>query len=350
MKRVLITGGFGFIGSHLTKECIRQGHDVTILDKSLDNDWRLKGTEVKFILDDVSHIGASVKKYDWIFHLAGSTDNYAVENGTPFRDIEANCTTTLALLEACRKHNPSVRIVYASTFFVNGKPKFLPVEPKDKCNPLGLYGATKLCAEHFCRIYNDVYGLDIVVARFSNVYGPKEKGDKQKAGFNYMIKQAVDGKDLDVYYDGMFCRDYIYVTDVATALITLAEKGNKEEIYYVGIGGFTVFGQLIEFLTKLTGVEANPIKPPEFHKKIGIKDFACNVTPLRNLGWKPEVMYKSGIKKTIEYYRGTKKELWVCKACGVHLSGKWNHMCLSPKSHPWNDEVTGDNKYVERVK
>lgn len=302
--KVLITGGFGFIGSHLAEACEKAGHDVTIISRTLEDEWRLKGIKYKFLLENVTHIGRKVKGFDWIFHLVGSTDNYAIENGTPFRDIGANCKTTLGLLEACRKYNPKAKIVYTSTFFVNGQPEWLPVGPDHECKPLGLYGATKLCAEHFCRVYNNVYDLNVVVARLSNVYGPKEKGDKQKAGFNYMIKQAVNGENLNVYSGGYFYRDYIYVTDVAKALLTLARKGNKEQVYYVGTGRYVLFKNLIDVVIENTGVEAHTIDPPEFHNKIGIKDFVCEVSPLKELGWSEKVMYKSGIKKTIKYYRG----------------------------------------------
>src|SRR3989338_9143992 len=129
--------------------------------------------------------------FDLIFHLAGSTDNYAIIEGEPYKEIELNCNTTIALLEACKKYSPKARIIFASTFFVNGNVEKLPVTPESPCNPLGLYGATRLAAEHFCRIYHNLFGMDIIIVRFTNVFGAREQISKKKAGFNYLIKLAV---------------------------------------------------------------------------------------------------------------------------------------------------------------
>lgn len=302
MAKILITGGLGFVGSYLTELCIDKGHDVTILSRSdskKSNISHLKN--VKLIIKDVKDINHKVKSFDLIFHLAGSTDNYAIIENQPYRDIELNCTNTIALLEACKKHNPKVRILFASTFFVNGNIP-LPATPKSPCKPLGLYGATRLAGEHFCHIYNKIFDMNINIVRFTNVYGPREKISKKKAGFNFLIKQAVDGKELQVYNDGDFYRDYIYVTDAAEACLLVAQKGKADMIYYIGNGEYVKFKELIDIIIEKTNAKTKSIEPPDFHKRVGIIDFVCDNSDLKKLGWSPKISLKDGISKTIEYY------------------------------------------------
>jgi UDP-glucose 4-epimerase len=306
MKKVLITGGLGFIGSHLAKDCINKGYEVTILSRSTRNIKNIQEIEdsVNIIIKNVKEIDEEVIGYDYIFHLAGSTDNYSIIENKPYKDIEMNCVSTIALLEAIRKHNPNTRLVFASTFFVNGHVDKLPVDENTPCNPLGLYGATRLAGEHFCHIYNNVFDLNIVIARFCNVFGAKEHGDdKKKAGFNYLIKQAVEGNRINIYDNGDFFRDYIYVTDVSSACLIIAENASKNRVYYVGLSSFIKFRELVDIIVKYTNVKTEAIVPPDFHKRVGIKDFVCDNTELRKLGWKPEVTVEEGIKKSIQYYR-----------------------------------------------
>ncbi len=306
MKRVLIIGGLGFIGCHLAEACVEKGYEVTILSRSKNKIENIRSIEnkVKLIIKDVKEIGEEVKGFDYVFHLAGSTDNYAIIEGEPYKDIEMNCVSTIAVLEAIKKYNPKARLILASTFFVNGRPEKLPVNKNSKCEPLGLYGATRLTAEHFCQVYHRVFDLNTVVVRFTNVFGEREQSNnKKKAGFNYMIKQAVEGKEIQLYDSGEFYRDYVYVTDAASACVTVAEKGKTGETYYIGRGEFVKFKELIDILVQQTKVRVKPIAPPDFHKRIGIKDFVCDNTDLKKLGWEPKVSLEEGIKRTVEYYK-----------------------------------------------
>ncbi|MBT3985301.1 NAD-dependent epimerase/dehydratase family protein [archaeon] len=308
MKNVLILGGLGFIGGYLSRKCVELGYNVTILSRSdskIENIKEIRDS-VKLIIKDVKDIGEEVKDQDIIFHLAGSTDNYAIIDGEPYKDIDMNCNSTIALLEACKNYSPKAKIVFASTFFVNGRPKDLPVGPNSPTKPLGLYGATRLAAEHFCQIYSNIFDLDIVIARFTNVFGPKEIISKKKAGFNYLINLAVNGNELKVYGGGEFYRDYIYVEDVIDACLTLADKGISGKVYYVGRGEFVKFKELVDIIVKETGVLIVNINPPDFHLRVGIKDFVSDVSDLKSLGWYPKVSLDEGIKKTIAFYRNLK--------------------------------------------
>ncbi len=306
MKKILITGGLGFIGSNLAEECVKKGYNVTILSKT---DSKIKNIEniknkVKLILLDVRKITKEVKGFDYIFHMAGTTDNYHIYDN-PYIDINSNCTGTIALLEACKKYNPKVRIVFASTFFVNGNTKKIPVDPLSPCNPLGLYGATRLAGEHFCQIYNTVFDMNINIVRFTNVFGIKEQANnKKKAGFNYLISLALKGEEIPLYNNGNFFRDYIYVSDVANACLIVAEKGEKSKIYYVGRGEYVKFRELIDIVLKEAGNgKIRIVEPPEFHKKVGILNFVCDNKELKELGWRPKISLEEGIKRTIKYYK-----------------------------------------------
>ncbi len=311
MKKILITGGLGFIGSHLAREAVKKGFDVTILsisDKKLNNIEDFKD-KVKLIIKDIKNISAEdVADKDQIYHLASTVDNYAVKEGRPYEDIEINCVGTISLLEACKNFNPAAKIFLASTFFVNGNVDKIPVGPSAPCNPLGLYGATRLAAEHFFHIYHKVFGLNVVIARFTNVFGDYEQGsNKKKAGFNYMINQAVIGEELHLYNNGDFFRDYIYVDDVVSACMIIMDKGETDKIYYVGRGEFVKFKVLIDIIkNNIPSLKVKAIMPPDFHKQVGIIDFVCDNSELIKLGWRPQVSLEEGIKKTIEFYQSRK--------------------------------------------
>jgi UDP-glucose 4-epimerase len=303
MKNILIIGGNGFIGKHLVKSYIKQGNKITVFDKN-----KIKKCKCKQIIKNLIFIDKEVKGYDIIIDLAGSTDNYAINDGEPFRDIEANCAGTLALLEAIRKYNPKVKLIYASTFFVVGDPEKLPVKEDVKCNPLGLYGATKLCAEHFCKIYHNLFNINVSIIRFCNVYGPGEPGfNKKKAAFNYLVRQAVLNKKIDMYSTGDIFRDYIYISDIISACRIVTNKGKPGEIYFAGNSKRIKFKELMKIIAKHTGAKILNIEPPEFHKRVGIKNFICDNSKLKKLGWIPKVNEEQGILKTIQSYKGDNK-------------------------------------------
>lgn len=304
MKNVLITGGLGFIGSNLAHKCVNLGYDVTLLSKTKSKKENIKGIEskVNLIIKDVRDINQEVIGKDWIFHCASTGDNYNIHD-EPYKDIEINCNGTIALLEACRHNNKKVRIIYPSTFFVNGNLKTLPATPDSPLNPLGLYPATRLVGEYFCKIYNDVFGMNSVITRFTNVFGIREQRDNnKKAAFNRMINTAMNGGEIQLYNNGVIKRDYIYVSDVVDACLIIAEKGEKGETYYTGRGEGVKFKKLVDIIIEEAGSGTiKPINPPSFHKASGIDDYYCDNTLLRKLGWEPKISLREGIRKTIKW-------------------------------------------------
>ena len=311
-KSVLITGGFGFVGSNLAHECVERGYDVTVLSGSESKKKNIADLEgkVEVIVKDVREIDKEVENRDWIFHCASTGDNYNIFE-EPYKDVDVNCTGTIAVLEACRQNNPDARIIYPSTFFVNGNVDELPVGPESPCNPLGLYPATKLAAEHFCKVYlanketEKIESADVVIARLTNVFGPREQRDNnKKAAFNRMIGTAIGGGVINLYDNGIISRDYIYVDDAVSGLLTIADKGESGQVYYVGRGEGTKFKTMVDtMIEEAGGGTINPISPPKFHKASGIDDFWCDNSMLRGLGWEPKVNIREGIRRTIAWYR-----------------------------------------------
>lgn len=303
---ILITGGLGFIGSNLARNCVAGGHSVTIIARNLIKQYNIRDIKdnINIIVKDVMDIDEEVKGMDIIYHCASTVDNYNILD-KPFLDVDVNCKGTIALLEACKKHNTNVKIVYTSTFFVNGNPSSIPVNEDQRENPLGIYGATKLATEHILKTYNSVYGIKSVIARLSNVYGLGEQYDNnKKAAFNRMIHLAVHNKTIKLYDNGKIVRDYIYVDDVVDALVTLADKGQEGQVYFVGTGEGHSFREMVDIIleeSRTGNVEV--IEPPKFHKSVGIDDFVCDISKIKKLGWNPKIDIRSGIKKVVNIYQ-----------------------------------------------
>ena len=306
MSNILITGGLGFIGSNLAHKCVADGYNVTLLSLTNRKIANISGIEdkVRLVLKDVKDIEEEVEGQNYIFHCASTVDNYNIHE-EPYKDVDINCNGTIAVLEACRHRNRNARIIYTSTFFVNGNVDELPMTPKSPCNPRGLYPATKLAAEHFCRIYNKVFDMNSVIARLSNVLGVREQRDNnKKAAFNRMINTAVNDGTIKLYDNGRIKRDYIYVDDVIDGLLTIAKKGEVGKIYYIGRGEGVKFKKIVDMMIEESGSgHIKSVTPPKFHQASGINDFWCDNTPLKELGWKPKVSIREGIKRVIEEYR-----------------------------------------------
>lgn len=306
MTRVLITGGFGFIGSSLAQRCLSLGHQVTLLSRSTHKINNADGLPCQRVIKDVCDLNREdIQNYDWLFHCASTVDNYNIKTN-PSIDIRTNCNGTISVLECCRMFNPNIRIVFPSTFFVNGNLGLdrLPATSYSPCSPRGLYGATKLAAEHFCKAYHNVFGLNVVIARLVNIFGPGEqRNNNKKAAFNRMINLAVQGKQIDLY-GGEFARDILYIDDAVDGLMTLMQQGLPGKVYYVGSGQWIRVRSFVEMVVEeaCAGVIVD-VDTPEFHLATGIEDFWCDPSPLESLGWKQRISLREGIRRTIKSYR-----------------------------------------------
>jgi UDP-glucose 4-epimerase len=300
---VLITGGLGFIGGALTNR-LCQDHQVTVLTRSEKGRPRLHFPEqVRIRVGAVEDImAADCAGMDLVMHCASTVDNYNILTD-PYLDVRTNCAGTIALLEACKEHKP--KLLFLSTFFVYGNAPKLPVDEESPCEPLGLYPATKLCAEHFCRIYSRLYGFRLNICRLTNVYGPGESFDNTKKGaLNHLIRKAQLGEPVDLYRGGDFFRDYLYIDDAVEALVTVAECAPAGELYLAGSGEPIFFKDLIDCLHRLTGRRSKigAMDPPRFHEVVGIRNFSANIAKIRSLGWAPKIGIEEGLRRTLASY------------------------------------------------
>jgi UDP-glucose 4-epimerase len=239
---------------------------------------------------------------DLVMHCASTVDNYNILTD-PYLDVRTNCAGTIALLEACKEHKP--KLLFLSTFFVYGNAPKLPVDEESPCEPLGLYPATKLCAEHFCKIYSRLYGFRLNICRLTNVYGPGESFDNTKKGaLNHLIRKAQLGEPIDLYRGGDFFRDYLYIDDAVEALVTVAECAPAGELYLAGSGEPIFFKDLIDCLHQLTGRRSKigAMDPPRFHEVVGIRNFSANIAKIRSLGWAPKIGIEEGLRRTLANY------------------------------------------------
>lgn len=295
--RVLILGGTGFVGSAVAASYEKDGHVVHTLGRGQHGKATRNTTKELIHFDDVVN-------YDLIIDCASTVNDYNLLAGDP-TDINTNVKGTFSLLEACRKWNPWARIVYVSTFFVVGDPPSLPVNEETVCRPKGAYGATKLCAEHLCRSYANVFGMDVVIARGTNIYGPGQRVASQKtAAFNWMCKTASEGGTIPLYDNGKVKRDYLYIDDAMRAIKTIAEKGKQGELYFFGSGKPHTFLEMVNImLNGLNEWNILPVPSPYFHKRVGIGDFWVDNSKLKSLGWVPFIDIEEGIYNTVRWYK-----------------------------------------------
>ncbi|MGH7593635.1 MAG: NAD-dependent epimerase/dehydratase family protein [Gemmatimonadales bacterium] len=301
---ILITGGLGFVGSALANRLCHD-HDVTVMSRSDLGRARLKlPGRVQVRVQPLENIAAvDVAGTDLVIHCASTVDNYNILTD-PYLDVQTNCLGTIALLEACKAHQP--RFLFISTYGVYGNLRQLPANETSRCDPIGPYTATKLCAEEFCRIYSRLYDFQLNICRLTNVYGPGDRYDNTKKGaFHYLIWRAMTGEPINIYRGGDFIRDYVYIDDVVDATITVVTQAPAGELYLVGSGDAVRFGDLIDIVHRETGWRSivGSMAPPRFHDIVGIVDFSADISKMRSLGWAPRIGYEEGIRRTIASYR-----------------------------------------------
>ena len=306
--KIMITGGMGFVGSHLCDSLLKEKHDLIILTKSLKKKHNIKNIKNKIKQEKIdvtnfSKLGKSIEKHkpNILIHLAGQTSHSkSFEN--PISDIDVNAKSTLFMLQKIKELNLKCKFVLGSTFIVIGKPKKLPVNEESICNPTTIYGTNRLASEHYCKIFNQVYGLDTLIFRITNAFGPREQIIKNKNAVNYLIHEAFKGNKVSIYNNGDFYRDLIYITDVITGIKTVIKNGKKGNLYWISSGKKTWFYQLGNWLTQFSNVKIKYVNSPTYTQKVDVGNFVVDNSKLKSLGWKPSVSVKDGIKMTLEYF------------------------------------------------
>ena len=309
MKKVLITGGLGFVGSNLAEDLLEKGYQVVLLSRSKRKLQNIASIVNKVELEygdvtDFGWLGETVLKHnpDVIFHLAGQLTSYESFE-KPLYDVDANSKSTIALLEAMRKLEAPCRFILGSTFWVVGRTKYSLINEETPCHPLNLYAANRLASENYCKIYREVYDMDTLVMRLTNTFGVREQHDNmRKAALNGLIYKGYKGQTIPIYEEGKFFRDYLYISDIVSAAVTIMKKGKAGECYFAGTGVKTWFYEIGQWLEELTKGKVTYIKSTDYHKRINVGNVIIDNTKLRSLGWNWQVSVKEGIRKILEYY------------------------------------------------
>ena len=307
--KIMITGGMGFVGSHLCEQFLKEKNDVIILTKSFLKKQNIHNISKKIKIEkiDVTNfkkLGKSIQKNkpNIIIHLAGQT-SHSQSFEHPLQDIDSNAKSTLFILEEIRKNKLKCRFILGSTFIVTGRPQKLPVDEKTPCYPTTIYGVSRLASEHYCKVYHEVYGLDTVIFRITNSFGPKEQVISTKNAVNFLIHEAFLGNTVTIFNRGRFFRDLIYISDVISGIKTIMHKGKSGELYWISSSKKIWFYELGKLLEKLTNAKVKFVKVPNYTKKVDVGNFVVSNSKLRSLGWKSKVNLNQGIKETLESFK-----------------------------------------------
>jgi UDP-glucose 4-epimerase len=314
-RRVLITGGLGFIGSTLARELVEMGSEVVLIDSliseyggSLEN---IAGIEdrVRVNISDVRDehsLSYLVQDQDVLFNLAGQTSHLdSMEN--PYTDLEINCRSQLSILEACRRYNPEMRIVFAGTRQIYGRPQYLPVDERHPLNPVDVNGINKTAGEWYHLLYGDLYDIPVTVLRLTNTYGPRMRiKDARQTFLGYWFRLALAGEEIQVWGDGLQKRDFNYVDDAVRAFLLAASHDEAVgKIYNLGDDEIVSLKELAEMVVKVNGSGEYRVIPfPPERKAIDIGDYYGNHGRIRaELGWSPQVELAEGIARSLAFYR-----------------------------------------------
>ena len=314
-KKILITGGLGFIGSNLTRRLVEQGNTITVVDSLIPeyggnlrnlHDIQDKITVSLSDVRDVPAINNLIKGHDYLFNLAGQTSHLDSMHD-PITDLDINAKAQLSILEACRKHNPDIRIVFASTRQIYGKPTYLPVDERHPIQPVDVNGINKIAGEQYHILYQEVYDIASSVLRLTNTYGPRMRiKDARQTFLGIWIRNLLEGKPIQVFGDGKQRRDYNYVEDVLEALLIAAtEEKAVGKVYNLGAPDPLSLEDSAKIMCQeIEGSDYQMIPFPEERKAIDVGDFICDYSAFHNqFGWEPQVNFEEGIQRSFKYFK-----------------------------------------------
>ncbi len=313
-KKVLITGGLGFIGANLARRLVEMGAAVTLVDSLIPeyggNFFNIAGIEdrvqvnISDVRDDHS-MRYLVQEQDYLFNLAGQT-SHMDSMLDPYTDLEINCRAQLSILETCRQYNPNIKIVFASTRQIYGKPEYLPVDEKHLLRPTDVNGINKMAGEWYHILYNNVHGIRACALRLTNTYGPRMRvKDARQTFLGIWIKLLIEAKAFEVW-GGEQLRDFTYIDDAVEALLLAATREKANGQFY-NLGGCEVISlrDLANLLVKVNACgEFKARAFPEDRKRIDIGDYYADDSKIRSeLGWEPQVKLEEGLTRSLDYYR-----------------------------------------------
>ena len=321
-KEILITGGLGFIGSNLARSLGTQGANLTLVDSLIPqyggNAFNIDDIKNKVAVNvcdvrDTFAMEHLIQGKDYLFNLAGQTSH--LDSMTdPHTDLDINAAAQLSILEVCRKENPDIKIVFASTRQLYGRPDYLPVDEKHPIRPVDVNGINKLAGEWYHLLYNNVYGIRACALRLTNTYGPGMRvKDARQTFLGIWIRLLLEGKPIKVFGDGLQLRDFNYVDDCVEALL-LAGASDQANGKVYNLGGSEVIGlkDLSKMMVNLGHGGSFELAPfPSDKKAIDIGDYYSDFSLItKELGWVPKIDLKDGLKRTLNYYSTHFSHYW----------------------------------------
>jgi UDP-glucose 4-epimerase len=312
-RAVLVAGGLGFIGTHLTERLASLGARVTVVTPAIAHHQEIaaacsaRGVRIyEGDLRDAAAMQRAVAGQDVVFNLAGQSG--AVRSmEDPWTDLDVNCRGNLVLLETLRTVNAGAKLVFVSSRLAYGRTGAGPVTEAQIVDPLCLHAVHKVAVEQYLKLYGHLYGLRFTVARLTNPYGPGQPSERTAYGIvNRMIHLALSGEAVTVYGDGRQRRDYIYIDDAVDALLKLGEgDAGTGRLYNVGSGIGTPLVEMAKAITTMAGCGHVAFTAwPALAERIETGDFVADITRIREeIGWEPRVPLADGLERTIAFYR-----------------------------------------------
>jgi UDP-glucose 4-epimerase len=320
-RRVLITGGLGFIGSALAHTLVDAGANVTIVDSLAPecggNYANVDGIEavatiVEADVRDVSRLAELVDGSEFIFNLAGHTSHIDSMNA-PQVDLQLNCAAQLSLLEACRHARATPAIVFAGTRQIYGRPRYLPVDESHPIEPVDVNGIHKAAGEQYHLLYGAQYDLPVAVLRLTNTYGPRMYvRDARQTFLGIWIRELVQGRPFEIWGDGTQRRDFTFIDDAIAALLLAVDPRANGRSLNLGGDRPVTLNELADLALSANGGGSYSIVPfPEDRKRIDVGDYVADYGAIRELlGWHPMTSLEDGLRRTLEYYREHGERYW----------------------------------------
>lgn len=313
-RRILITGGLGFIGSNLARRLVDLRAEVTLVDSLVPeyggNLFNIEGIQdrlrvnISDVRDEYS-ISYLVQGKEFLFNLAGQT-SHADSMQDPYTDLDINCRAQLSILEACRKHNPGIKIIFASTRQFYGKPDYLPVDEKHLLSPVDVNGINKMAGEWYHILYSKVYDLRSCALRLTNTIGPRMRiKDSRQTFVGTWTRLILQGKPFEIW-GGEQLRDFTYVDDAVDALLAAAtSEATNSQVFNLGGDCIISLKDLADMFIEVNGGGHYETRPfPVDRQRIDIGNYYANFSRIHSaLGWKPRVTLRKGLKRTLDYYR-----------------------------------------------
>jgi nucleoside-diphosphate-sugar epimerase len=320
-RRVLVLGGLGFIGSNLTLALVECGANVTVVDSMVPgqgaNLFNLDPVRDRVAVNiadirDRQSLSVLVRGPEVIFNMAAQVSHIASMHD-PLTDQDINCRSQLSLLECCRQHNPSARIVFTSTRQLYGRPRYLPVDEQHPIAPVDVNGVSKYAAEMYYKLYHEVYGLRSVILRLTNTYGPRLnlRGSGQGC-VSVFFRQALKGSRINIFGTGRQRRDFNYVDDVVEALLLAGADGRLDgQVFNLGHPDHKSLLELVAILRKDADVDSACIPFPKDYAAIEMGDYYGDFSKFREAtGWTPRFDLETGVAATMRFFREHRHHYW----------------------------------------